>query len=96
MAKPQETLNHLKPVFDSFIDKFHIFHLYLHQGNGCPTYMHLSYEVASGSEITPCYKIYKPLVVFRFSGNVMKSIRRLCICNAKIITFFYGRTEISK
>ena len=35
---------------------------------------YLSYDVASGSEITPCYKIDKPLVVNRFSGNVMTSI----------------------
>ena len=34
----------------------------------------LSYDVASGSEITPCNKIDKPLVVYRFTGNVMKSI----------------------
>ena len=32
------------------------------------------YDVASGSEITPCNKIDKPLVVYRFSGNVMTSI----------------------
>ena len=32
----------------------------------------LSYDVASGSEIKPCIKIDKPLVVYRFSGNVMK------------------------
>ena len=35
-------------------------------------YFKLSYGVASGSEITPCIKIDKPLVVYRFSGNVMK------------------------
>ena len=34
----------------------------------------LSYDVASGSEITPCNKICKPLVVYQFSGNVMTSI----------------------
>ena len=34
----------------------------------------LSYDVASGSEITPCNKIDKPLVVYRFTGNVMTSI----------------------
>ena len=34
----------------------------------------LSYDVAFGSEITPCNKIDKPLVVYRFSGNVMVSI----------------------
>ena len=33
-------------------------------------YLNLSYDVASGSEITPCNKIYKPLVVYRFSGNI--------------------------
>ena len=38
---------------------------------------HLSYDVASGSEITPCNKICKPLVVYRFSGNVMTSITTL-------------------
>ena len=32
----------------------------------------LSYDFASGKEITPCNKIDKPLVVYRFSGNVMK------------------------
>ena len=33
----------------------------------------LSYDVASGSEIMSCNKINKPLVVYRFSGNVMTS-----------------------
>ena len=37
----------------------------------------LSYDVASGSEITPCNKIDKRLVVYRFTGNVMTSITRL-------------------
>ena len=37
----------------------------------------LSYNVASRSEITPCNKIDKPLVVYRFSGNVMPSITTL-------------------
>ena len=37
----------------------------------------LSYDVASGSEITPCNKICKPLVVYRFSGNFMTSITTL-------------------
>ena len=32
----------------------------------------LSYDVASESEITPCIKIDKPLVVYRLTGNVMK------------------------
>ena len=43
-----------------------------------PAKRHLSYDVASGSEITPCNKIDKPLVVYRFSGNVMTSITTLC------------------
>ena len=39
-----------------------------------PKYMYLffSYDIASGSEIMPCIKIDKLLVVYRFSGNVMK------------------------
>ena len=36
--------------------------------------LYLSFDVASWSEITPCSKIDKPLVVYRFSGNVMMSI----------------------
>ena len=31
---------------------------------------YLSYDVASRSEITPCIKIYKQLVVYRFLGKV--------------------------
>ena len=34
----------------------------------------LSYDHASGSEKKPCNKIDKPLVVYRFMGNVMMSI----------------------
>ena len=37
----------------------------------------LSYDVASVSEITPCNKIDKLLVVYRFLGNVMTSIKNL-------------------
>ena len=37
----------------------------------------LSYDAASGSEITPCNKIDKPLVVYRFTGNVMTFITTL-------------------
>ena len=37
----------------------------------------LSYDVASEGEITPCNKIDKPLVVYRFTGNVMTSITAL-------------------
>ena len=36
-----------------------------------------NYDVASGSEITPCNKIYKPLIVYRFTGNNMASITTL-------------------
>ena len=37
----------------------------------------LSYDVASGSEIIQSNTIDKPLVVYRFSGNVMGSITTL-------------------
>ena len=40
-------------------------------------YYLLSYDVASGSEITTCNKNDKPLVVYRFTGNDMTSITRL-------------------
>ena len=40
----------------------------------CFTYA-LSYDVSSGSEMMPCNKIYKPLVVYRFLGNVMTYIK---------------------
>ena len=42
-------------------------------------YFFLPYDAASWSEITPCNKIDKPLVVYRFSGNVMPSIITLRI-----------------
>ena len=50
--------------YRSFIKKFSVNH-------------YLSYDVASGDEIKPCNKIDKPLVVYRFMGNVMKSIATL-------------------
>ena len=37
----------------------------------------LSYDVVSGSEITTCSEIDKPLV-YRFTGNVMTFIKALC------------------
>ena len=49
-------------------------------------YRPYNYDVASGSEITPCNKIDKPLVVYRFSGNVMTSVTTLCTYDT-IITF---------
>ena len=36
-----------------------------------------SHDVASENDITPCNKIDKPLVVYRFTGNVMTSIKTL-------------------
>ena len=36
-----------------------------------------NYDVASGSGITPCNKIDKPLVVYRFTGNVMTFITKV-------------------
>ena len=44
---------------------------------GKNTNLCLSYDVASGSEITPCNKICKPLVVYRLTGNVMTLITTL-------------------
>ena len=38
---------------------------------------YLSYDAASGSEIMPCNKIDKPLVLYRFTGNIMQSITTL-------------------
>ena len=38
---------------------------------------YLSYDVAPGSEIRPCNKIDKPLVVYIFTGNVKMSITTL-------------------
>ena len=48
----------------------------------------MSYDVESGSEITPCNRINKPLVDSRFSGNVMTSITTLPTHNDNILTFF--------
>ena len=38
---------------------------------------HFYYDVASGSEITPCNKINNPLVVYRLTGNATTSITTL-------------------
>ena len=56
----------------------------------------LSYDVASGNEITPCNKIDKPLVVYRFTGNVMTSITTLRSLHNDAIITFYVRNEILK
>ena len=50
--------------------------LYILRGNRLDFEI-LSYDVGSGSEITPCNKIDKPLVVYRFMGNVTTSITTL-------------------
>ena len=34
-------------------------------------YLYLLFDVAPGSEITPCIKIVIPLVVYRVLGNVI-------------------------
>ena len=45
-----------------------------------------SHEVASGSDIMPCIKIYKPLVVFHKFSKGMTPIAMLCIFS-KILAF---------
>ena len=47
-----------------------------------------SHDVAPGSDKTPCNKIDKPLMVYRFSGNVMTSIStwRKIRENPKVVT----------
>ena len=47
----------------------------------------LSHDVAPGSDITPCNIIDKPLVVYRFSGNVVTSIITLCKIREKFDVF---------
>ena len=44
---------------------------------GVSYYTYLSYDATPWSEIMPCNKICKPLVVYRFLGNVMASITTL-------------------
>ena len=45
--------------------------------HGFVIYLVLSYDIASGSEITPGNRIDKPLLFYRFSGKVMISITTL-------------------
>ena len=62
---------------DEFMLKLTInscFVLYLYKKH---VYLILSHDVASGSDITLCNKICKPLVVYRLTGNVMTSITAL-------------------
>ena len=56
----------------------------------------LSHDVMSGSEITPCNKIDKPQVVYRFSGNVMTSIITSHTYSNDTVIKFNGRNEMSK
>ena len=62
--------------YSIFVQKFNIENMYLISISKVQ-YFCLSYDVASGSEITSCNKIGKPLVVYRFTGNVMTSIPKL-------------------
>ena len=73
-------------VYVSFLYVIFAGHIYLF-------YSQLSHVVASGSEIMPCNKIDKPLVVYRFSGNVMTSIITLHYIMRKSYPF-YARNEI--
>ena len=50
----------------------------------------LSYNVTSGSEITPCNKMDKPLVVYRFYGKGYDVHINVAYIKWQIITF-YGR-----
>ena len=49
----------------------------LRQNRSSEKEIYLSHDVVSESEITPCNKICKSLVVYRFTGNVMTSITTL-------------------
>ena len=58
-------------------------------------YCSLSHEVTSWSDITSCYKINKPLVVYRFTSSwVMTSIQR-CVHNDKAFNV-HSKNAISK
>ena len=46
----------------------------------------LLHDVAPGSNKTPCNKIDKPLVAYRFSGNVMTSIITWRKIQYKVVT----------
>ena len=48
----------------------------------------LSHDVMSGSDITPCNKMDKPLVVYRFC-----IISNDCIKDAKILTFSHQKCD---
>ena len=58
---------HIRGIYENILEK----------GFSSGVYISLSYDVASECEITPCNKIDKPLVVYRFSGIVMASMTTL-------------------
>ena len=61
-----------------YVDVLHVdFNASVSKGVDATLNRNLSYDVASGSEITPCNNIDKPQVVYRFTGNVMTSITTL-------------------
>ena len=57
-------------------------------------YMALSYDVVSRSEKTPCNRIDKPIVVYRFFGKCYDVHNNVAYMMTKLLTF-YARNEIS-
>ena len=55
----------------------------------------ISHDVLSGSEVTPCNKIDKPLVVCRFSGKSY-DVHNTVAYMIKKLNVFYPRNELSK
>ena len=53
--------------------------------------IYLSHGVASGSDITPCNKIDKPLVVYRLARNTMTSI--ICVRDGKTHDVFTQKCD---
>ena len=64
-------------VFKTVTLLFHITHVFSIGYRRAVLELILSHDFASGSDITPCNKIDKSLVVYRFTGNVMTSITTL-------------------
>ena len=79
---------------DIYLHKVKIQVFFLQSYGRVNSYFYLSYDVASESKLTPCNKIDKPQVVYRFTGNVMTSITTLHTYWQKYN--FYVRNEISK
>ena len=66
------------PAATKFGVKLHFYFIYFWgKKKNANNNNYLSNDVASGSDITLCNKICKPLVVYRFTGNVMTSITTL-------------------